>query len=312
MGKKIFITGITGCVGHYVLDNLLNRSDLDIHLLCRNPQKIRPDISKLTNIHVHQGDLKHIEELKHVLKDINVLIHIATDWSDSEYAQFLNVQQTHEMLSFCNPNHLEKIIYFSTASILGKGNKLVEAAGRHGSGYVRSKYLAYQSLQESGWRDKTIVLYPTMVFGGDKNHPYSHISSGIKPNLKLMKWLRFIVVDGAFHFIHSKDIAAVTTYLIDNDIDKRELVLGFKPITVKEAINAICKTWGIFIPFRIRISKSFIYLMAKIFRIKIGPWEQHCIENSDMTYDVVNPSDFGLEASFPTIEKLLNDIKENA
>jgi nucleoside-diphosphate-sugar epimerase len=309
MTKKIFITGSSGCVGHYVLDELIGRNDLEIHLLCRDPKRLKIDLSKHANFHIHTGDLKHIEKLKNTLKDINVIIHIATDWSDSDYARYLNVQQTHEMLSFCNPKLLDKIIYFSTASILGKGNKLVDAAGKHGSGYVRSKYLAYKSLQDSGWKDKTVVLYPTMVFGGEKDRPFSHITSGIIPSLKFMKWIRFIILEGRFHFIHSRDIARVTAYLIDNDTKSKELVLGFKPVTVKQAIDAICSTFEISIPFRLNISKKFIFFMAKCFRIKIGPWERHCIENSDMSYDVVNPKTYGLKAAFPTLEGLLKDIK---
>ena len=204
---------------------------------------------------------------------------------------------------------MDKIIYFSTASILGPGNKIVEAAGKHGSGYVRSKYLAYKSLQESGWKDKTTILYPTMVFGGEKGWPSSHISSGVIPNLKFMKWLRFIVLKGRFHFIHSKDIARVTTYLIDHEAHSKELVLGFEPVTIKQAINAICSTFGISILFRFNLSKKFIFLMAKLFRITIGPWERHCIENSDMSYDVVNPKTFGLEPAFEHLDSLLEDIK---
>ncbi|RAP33777.1 hypothetical protein DID80_07825 [Candidatus Marinamargulisbacteria bacterium SCGC AAA071-K20] len=312
MIKKVFITGSSGCVGHYVLDELLERSDLEVHLLCRDPNRITIDLSSRSNFHIHTGDLKNIEDLKHILKDINVLIHIATDWSDSDYARYLNVQQTHEMLSFCDPKKLDKIIYFSTASILGKGNKLVEAAGKHGSGYVRSKYLAYKSLQDSGWKDKTVVLYPTMVFGGQKGRPFSHISSGIVPSLKFMKWIRFIVLEGKFHFIHSRDIARVTTYLIDHDTESKELVLGYKAVTVKQAIDSICSTFCISIPFRFNISKKFIFLMAKWFRIKIGPWERHCIENSDMSYDVVNPLTYGLKPGFETLDLLLEDIKTSS
>ena len=308
MRKKIFITGASGCVGHYVLDELVGRHDLELHLLCRKPSRLRIDIASIDHVHVHEGNLKTIEKQRDLLSDCAAIIHIATDWSDSDYARYLNVQQTHEMFSYTS-NTLEKIIYFSTASIMGPGNQVIPEAGKYGSGYVRSKYEAYQSLKTSPYWEKMYNLFPTLVFGGDETHPESHISQGLVPSLKFAKVIRFFYLDGKFHYIHAKDIAKVTRYLLDHDLKKRDLVLGFDAIDGKSAVRQVCDMFQIPIYFQKRINPNIVYMLARLFGIKIGPWEKHCIENPDMSYDVVNPETLGESAAFPKLHLVLEDIK---
>lgn len=310
MTQKVFITGATGCVGSYVIEQLRDNPDVELHLLVRDPKRIQFDYTKYPNIIPHVGNLEKIEELKDVLADMTHIMHIATDWSDSSYARKLNLDKTHEMFDYTDPDKLKKIIYFSTASILGPGNKAIEEAGKYGQGYVKSKYRAYIHLKETPYSDKIVTVFPTLVFGGDDTHPFSHINKGVHPNLSFLKWLRFVYVDGAFHFLHSKDIAQVSNYLLLNDTDNNEYVLGNASVTAKEAIETLCRVFGIKMLFRLKITAGFVFGLAKIFRIVIGPWERHCINNPYMVYDTVNPDTFGLKTAFPTLRSVLENIKE--
>jgi nucleoside-diphosphate-sugar epimerase len=308
--EHIYITGGTGCVGSYIVDELKNRTDLTLHLLVRDPKRFRLDLSKYPNIKLHKGNLEQIEEHADLLKTMDYVIHVATDWSDSSYARKLNEEKTHELFELANEGCLKKVVYFSTASILGPGNKTIEAAGKYGQGYVRSKYRAYHSLQNSPVRSKIITVFPTLVFGGDDNHPFSHINKGMHSNLSYLKLLRFLYVDGAFHFLHSRDIARVAIYTLLNDVDKDEYVLGNASVNAKQAIEALCSVFNVPLYFRVKITQKFIFTLAKWFKIKLGPWEKHCIMNPHMVYDVVNPSTFGQETAFPTLKSVLQNIKD--
>lgn len=308
--KHVYITGGTGCVGSYIVDELKDNPDITIHLLVRDPKRCRFDLNVYPRIKLHEGNLERIEEHSELLTQMDFIIHVATDWSDSSYARKLNEEKTHLLFELADKGILKKIIYFSTASILGPGNKAIEEAGKYGQGYVRSKYRAYQSLQHSPVRSKIITLFPTLVFGGDDNHPYSHINKGVHPNLSYLKWLRFLYVDGAFHFLHSRDIARVAIYTMLNDVDKDEYVVGNASVTAKDAIETLCRVFDVKMLFRFRITASFIFSLAKLLKIKIGPWEKHCIEHPYMVYDTVNPSSFGVETCFPTLESALQNIKD--
>ncbi|NBV42030.1 NAD(P)-dependent oxidoreductase, partial [bacterium] len=234
--RKLFITGSSGCVGHYLLDILLTQPQTEIHLLLRPSSRLKFDISQYQNVVIHHGNMDAIEELASVIAEMDYIIHIFTDWSDSEYATLLNVTKTQALFAMANPDRIKRIIYFSTASILGPGNKPIWQAEKYGPGYVRSKYQGHNELPKNPNYHKVVTVFPTLVFGGDKTHPYSHMSSGILPNLNYLKWIRFFYLDARFHFLHSKDIASVVVHLLDIPNPAKEYVLGNPVMTGKDAI----------------------------------------------------------------------------
>lgn len=304
--KSIFITGSTGCIGHYVLDRFMADVDCDLHLLVRDPNKFPARYLK-PHVHLHAGDLENIQLHQDILSQCTHMIHIATAWGDSDYSSTLNKDKTHEMFSYLDPHKLEKIVYFSTASILGPGNVPVIEAETMGTGYIRSKYRAYLSLKESAYASKLVTVFPTMVFGGDATHPYSHISSGILPSLPYLKWVRFLNMHGAFHFLHAADIATVVHYALTHDTDP-DLVLGNPVITGKEAVQTLCKVFKVPCYFQIKITSAMLIFLAKLFKIKVAPWDTYCIKNPFFQYRTVNPGTWGLPAAFPTLDSVLTDI----
>jgi len=307
--EKVFITGASGCIGHYVVERLLNNAKYELILLVRDPKRLKFDPSKYANVRLVLGELETIGELKQVLSTVNHIIHIATAWGDSDLSTQVNLDKTREMLSCTTPEKLRKVIYFSTASILGKNNLAIEEAETYGTGYVRSKYRTYQFLKSSEWADKIITLFPTLVFGGDDTHPYSHISEGLLPNLHWGKWLRYIYMDASFHFLHAYDIAGVVAHVLTNEVKERDLVLGNPVMSGKKVIEEICKVFEIPMRFRIKISPLFIFGLTKLLRIKLAPWDRFCFQNPHFHYDTVTPSTWGLTTKFPTLESVLLDIK---
>lgn len=308
MTKKIFITGATGCIGSYVIDLFLNDPEYDIHLLVRNPAKLKIRPEKYSNVYLHPGDFANIEDQKNIISESNYLIHMATAWGGD--GERINVEKTHEMFGYCNHDICEKIIYFSTASILGKGNKPVDAAYKFGTDYIKSKYTAYKKLSASPLYDKITVLFPTLVFGGDESHPFSHISYGImKARLWYLHFLRFFYADSTFHFLHAKDIAKITEYILKNNVSEKEYVLGMPVVTAKEALDALCNVFSFPVYFRIKLLPSLVFFFAWLFRIKITPWDRFCIKHPFFEYNTVSPRSFGLEASFPGLRTVLEDIK---
>ena len=52
---KIFITGITGCVGHYIFDLLVKNPDYELYLLVRDPARMMRDLSAFSNVMLVTG-----------------------------------------------------------------------------------------------------------------------------------------------------------------------------------------------------------------------------------------------------------------
>ena len=49
--QRIFITGASGCIGHYVLESLIDQSEHELFLLLRDPNKLQIDITR----HIHNA-----------------------------------------------------------------------------------------------------------------------------------------------------------------------------------------------------------------------------------------------------------------
>lgn len=311
MSKKIFVTGGSGCIGHYVLDELVaQHSDCHIYVLVRDSNKLHIKFRQCSSITVLEGSLEDIHVFKDLLEQIDYLIHIATNWNGIGGTTLINIDKTKELFDLCNSDQLKKVIYFSTASILGKGNKPIIEAKLYGSSYVKTKYIAHQMLTDLSIYDKIVTVFPTLVFGGGHdNYPKSHITDGIKSSLKYMKILKYIYLDGKFHFLHGQDIAKVCVHLLFNSTSKNEFVLGQHDVSVKQALQSICKVFKIRQPFRFKISMVFIKVLSTLFRIKIGPWEKHCMENPYMVFDTVNPESFNLKSAYPSLDSILMSAK---
>lgn len=310
MTKNVFITGASGCIGHYVLD-LFADTPYHLHLLLRNPQKLSFNPQLYPKITLHQGNLEFIEKHADVLRQMDYVMHIATDWSDSDYARLLNVQKTLTLIDLLDKNRCQKIVYFSTASILGPNNTPIPEAGNYGSGYVKSKYMASQALPSSHLYERMVFLYPTLVFGGDHNHPYSHISAGLIPNLHYLNYLRFFYLEGAFHFLHAKDIAQIAVHGLLQTTDRQHYILGQTAISAEQALETLCRFFDKKIWFKFKITPKMIFTLASLLRIQIGPWERFCITHPYMQYDVVNPEFFGYQSAFPHLESLLQDLQSH-
>ena len=314
--KRIFITGASGCIGHYMTEALIKNTNHELYLLVRNPDKLQFDCNARPGIHVLQGDMSRIEEYSDLLlEDINIAILAATAWGGEDETYDINVVKTLSLINSLNPKICERVIYFSTASILDQNNQLLLPASQFGHDYIRTKYQCFSQLPNTAIADKIIAVFPTLVFGGDKNKPYSHLSSGITDVTKWIGLIRWFSVDGSFHFIHAQDIAGVINYLVENpDFSPQQgarkgidcLVLGNQAISVDKAIADLSKYFnkGVYLRFPLYIWLANIFI--KIFRIQMDSWSRFSLDYRHFTYsDPVTPASFGLENYCSTVEELM-------
>jgi nucleoside-diphosphate-sugar epimerase len=303
---KIFVTGASGCIGHYIAESLIKNTDYEVYFLVRNRQKIKFNYQERKGINILDGDLLTIEKYQQLLSSINVTILTATAWGDPEITYQTNVVKTLELLNLLNPENCQKVIYFSTASILGNDNKLLPEAGTIGTDYVKTKYQCFTQLKNLKIYDKITTVFPTLVFGGDENKPYSHLSSGLPEIVKYMTLIRWFKADGSFHFIHGQDIAKVVTYLVDNNTQNHELVLGNDPITATQTIENICQYLQKKIYFQIPLSITLANFFIKIFDVKMADWDRFCLNYRHFTYqNYVNPKTFKLPTYCGNITELM-------
>jgi nucleoside-diphosphate-sugar epimerase len=313
--KRIFITGASGCIGHYMTEALINNTDCELYLLVRNPDKLQFDYRSRRGIHILVGDLSRIDEYADLLKDINVAILAATAWGGKDETYDINVVKTLALIDLLDPKVCQRIIYFSTASILDRNNNLLLPASQFGHDYIQTKYECFSRLLGLAIADKIVAVFPTLVFGGEENKPYSHLSAGITDVTKWIGLIRWFSLEGSFHFIHAEDIARVISYLVENpDYSPTEdsspgldcLVLGNPAISVDRAIAEITSYFNKRIYLRIPLYIWLTNIFIELFRIQMDSWSRFSLDYRHFTYkNPVTPASFGMQNHCSTVEELM-------
>ncbi|MDB9312400.1 NAD(P)-dependent oxidoreductase [Spirulina sp. CS-785/01] len=317
--KRIFMTGASGCIGHYIADKLIKETQHELFLLVRNPAKIKFAPESRPGIHILHADFQDIEKFEDLLKTINIVIHTAAIWGGMPEVFDINVAKTIRLFSLVDQQVCEQIFYFSTASVLDYNLQPLEAAKQIGTDYIKAKYDCLTQLPRLDIAEKITVLFPTLVFGGDETKPYSHISAGLKDAMKWVSLARFFTADASFHFIHGEDIARVTCYLVDNplpydvvnevdDIYLKQLVLGSPPVKVHDAVREISHYRGKRVYFQINLSRWLANFFIALFRIQMESWDRFCLEYRHFVHKTwVNPTTFGLPMYCPTLSDILKE-----
>ena len=315
--KQIFITGSTGCIGQYIVEILSKNPNYQLHLLVRNISKIPENWKSYSRINILSGDLQNIESYKTLFQDkINIAILIATSWGGAKEAYDINVVKILSLIKMLNPEICEQVLYFSTASILNRNNNLLPEAEEFGTDYIRTKYQCLSQLSQLDIADKIVALFPTLVFGGDKNKPMSHLSSGLPEIVKWLGLIRWFRADGSLHYIHAQDIANVVNYLVEHPEAKYQwdssekaikyLVLGSNSLTVNNAIADICQYFNMRIYLRIPLYIWLANILIKLFRIQMDSWSRFSLDYRHFTYsNPVTPASFGMQNHCSTVKDLM-------
>lgn len=323
--KRIFLTGASGCIGHYIAEALIQETEHELYLLVRNPDKLGFDYEVRPGITILRADLREIKRFSNLLKTIDVAILAATAWGGPQETFDINVIKTIQLMNLLDPSVCEQVIYFSTASVLDRHNQLLKEAGQLGTDYIRSKYDCLGRIEKLAIAPKITTLFPTLVFGGDANKPYSHLSSGIAEVVKWADLIRWFKADASFHFIHARDIAQVVGYLVENpptqalagDVDaisNKRLVLGNERITINQAVEDVCTYLGKNVHFRVPLSVWLANVFIVLFRIQMASWDRFSMNYRHFSYqNPVNPTTFGLPTYCATLQDVLkvSGIPEN-
>lgn len=303
---SVFITGASGCVGHYLVDQLV--AGYQLYLLVRNPAKLRFNPSRFKNITIIPGDLDSIASHTTVLSRMDYCIHTATAWG-GEDTERINVARVHQLFNLLNPERLRRVIYFSTASILGLDNQVLPEAGIYGTDYIKSKYRCYTGLSDCWCHDRITTVFPTLIFGGDSMHPFSNLSLSLPQLRRFSRLVGRFDIDLQFHMIHAQDIAGIVKTLLTLPQAEAEYVLGNQPLGFGEFSKRTARFFGHRIRWQIKLAPELVYRLAVIFGAQMSAWDRFLVRHPNFCYRTVNCASFGLPSNYGTLEAILADWK---
>ena len=314
---RILITGASGCVGQHIADQLFRETEAELLLWLRDPAKLTAVPADHPRITLLVGDLREGERHRELIASADRIIHTATAWGDPERAMQVNVVAVKALLAAADPERLQQVIYFSTASILNRQLQTLPEAMEFGTEYIQTKALCLEQLESHPLAERIVAVFPTLVFGGrvDGGGPFptSYLTTGLAEATRWLWLARWLRTDASFHFIHAGDIARVCVHLASRPHQAnsepgqglvRRLVLGQPVVTVNGTVSRLCRWRRVWqAPFGIDLTGWLIEGLIKLLRIEVNAWDRFSIRQRHFQHEPVSPPErFGLVSEAPSLE----------
>ena len=230
--KKILVTGGTGFLGSYILQELITQG---YHVRALFRKKERPfwiDPAVLEKVEWFSGDILDIVSLEEAMEGIDNVIHAAAmvsfDPAEKKALYKINVEGTANVVNACLEKKIKRFVYISSVAALGRkegGGQVDEKAKWEENPlqthYARSKYKA----EIEAWRGfseglDTVILNPSTILGyGDWTKSSCAIFKQLHDGFP---WY----TSGLNGFVDVKDVAKATVFLMEHPVSGERYVVN--------------------------------------------------------------------------------------
>lgn len=175
---KVLVTGASGFIGSHLAERLV-KEKYDVQVLIRkeNPQSRKDSLELLKRLKVKivEGDLLDKESLKHAVKGVEVIFHlaaIARPMAIPDEAYFkVNEEGTRNLLEACKGKKIKKIIIMSSVSAVGTTRNGIAVNEQteckpvdiYGWSKLAEENVAMEYFNK--YKMRIVILRPPMVFG---------------------------------------------------------------------------------------------------------------------------------------------------
>ena len=250
MTKKVFLTGGTGFLGSYVLQQLL-KNQYSVRALRRNkktPFYFPKDL--IDRVEWIEGDILDVISLQDGMEGMDAVIHSAAIVSfnkkDRKEMYKVNVEGTANVVNIALENNITRFIHLSSVAALGRtpsgGNVNEEKKWEENdinTHYAKSKHKAELEV----WRAfceglNGVILNPSTILGyGDWN---TGSCSLFKNVYNEFKWYS----DGFNGFVDVEDVASVVLRFLENDITEQRFIVNSENWAFKKLQDVIADEFG--------------------------------------------------------------------
>lgn len=310
---RVFITGGSGCVGHYLVHALLADPETELVLLLRNPAKLSLPPEAASRVTVLKGDLRDGAGFAKALEGCDVGILAATAWGGPNTFD-ITVSANIALADALIAGGCRHVVYFASASVLDRDLRLLPEAAAHGTEYISAKHRLVEEIETRGAAARITGIFPTVIFGGGAppvGAPLSHAARMLFENRRWLPVVRHLAAPGRLHLIHPGDIATLVRHYARSETNPgaSRIVLGNPAVTVNEMIDTVARAMGRRQRPWARITEARIGFFARLFRIEMSPWDRYNAEHLDQSYPTaVSPADLGLPMAMPDLAAGLREI----
>ncbi len=252
MERKIAITGATGFVGRYIVNELLKKN-YKVFALVRNVDKLKGIFSdKVVGIKVNFFEKDSVKKAFEEIKP-DAFIHLIG----------ILTEDRRKNITFYNTHYLLPKILYEVCKEQGINRVIhMSALGTHKdapSDYHRTKYMAEEFLKTSGL--KYTIFRPSLILG-----PEQKLFSDM---WKITKFFPVIALPGGgkylFQPVDVRDVACAFVNSLEKEDSECKVyeLCGREKVSFKELLEDIFSTWNrkvLLIP----TPKIFMYFAGKI------------------------------------------------
>lgn len=235
---RVFVTGGTGFIGHYVVKALLERGH-EVVVATRHPNKV-PTLRANPNVSFVEAALTDFEKMGEGLIGCDACIHVALGWGDTPSAMLMNdTRATIVLLEMAARAECQKFIYTSSTSAMGRVRSemhemtsnlpidLYGATKAAGEAYVLGFSHGYGS-QFPEVKMKRNIIRPGYTFGNpafpdgcsQPDRRFFEMAYAVKEDRDI-----HIIKNDGTQFIHASQQAQIYMKLLESDLNE-EIFLG--------------------------------------------------------------------------------------
>ena len=259
---RVFVTGGTGFIGHYVVKALLDCGH-EVVVATRHPNKV-PTLRSNPNVSFVEAALTDFEKMDEGLVGCDACIHVALGWGDTPCAMLMNdTRATISLLEMAARAGCQKFIYTSSTAAMGRVRSemrestsnlpidLYGATKAAGEAFVLGFSHGFGS-QFPQVTMKRNIIRPGYTFGNpafpdgcsQPDRRFFEMAYAVKEDRDIQ-----IIKNDGTQFIHASQQAEIYMKLLESDLNE-EIFLGlgsewisWKEITEKMiALKPGCKS----------------------------------------------------------------------
>ena len=252
---NVLVTGASGFIGRYLVDDLVNHGHYVKALTRQSTLKIK-------GAKVIFGDITKPEQFLSSLENVEAVFHnaaYAIDYGKKSEIYKINIEGTINVVNACRKMGIKRIIYTSTAGVYGFpniGEKITEKADyKPLNDYHKSKLEGEKILRK--YEDLSIsIIRPPLVLG-----PGGRGTKILLENIKEGKM--FFIGNGNqdISLVHPKDVAQCLRLALENDKKEDTFNVVSFICKIKDLFNEIANQMNVKPPTK-NVSYSLAYIYA--------------------------------------------------
>ncbi|MDF1698445.1 MAG: NAD-dependent epimerase/dehydratase family protein [Saprospiraceae bacterium] len=274
--QRILITGGTGVLGAYIVNQLLESGYTNIEIFTRSGPKPTLDFIDHPHVEFTVGNVTELYPLTDSIERADYVIHAAAvvsfDPSLFKTMHEVNVGGTANVMNIASTTNVKKVIHVSSIAALSRnetGGKISEESkwinSKYNSYYGITKYLAEQEVWRSYYEGLSMaIVNPSLILGsGDWEQSSLQIFKRAYDGLPFYP-------KGGTGLVDVRDVSRFIISLMESSIEGERYLLSAGNMSYKEIFTKLCdamqrkspqkavSSWMLDIFWRLEWFRSFI------------------------------------------------------